>query len=358
MLGNRKFIIDTHCEVYTELKSDADEIFWDLSKHEFVPNAIYVIGREQFRLHFSVIREAINNKKISVVFSNPAEGSMTVLSQIWMYGIDDLIEQGKIIILSGGDLDPKYTNYVHENFINKCFGYKENMLAQERSSEIYTKTSKPYQFLFLNGRHRPWRKYLIDEYKKNFFIEQSLWTNLDSVTGELHFLPPEYEVDRYQNNLNIQEQGFVKKHLFGTEWGDIYINPQPYIDTYFSLVTETVFNHPYSFRTEKIWKPIFMGHPWIAVANAGYYRDIKKLGFRTYGHLIDESFDSIQDNQARLDRVKDIARDLPQQGLISFLQAAEETSKYNQQHMLELSRQVDSEFRQNFLDYVNKHFNE
>lgn len=365
MLGNRKFIVDTHCEVYEALKPVADEIFWDLKNHEFINGAIYIIGREQFRLYHSRIREAINNSKVSVIFSNPAEGSATIVSQMLMYGIDDLVEQGRIIILSGGDINPDYTNYMHENFINKCFGYKENMLAQQRSSEIYTKTSKPYQFLFLNGRFRHWRKTLIDHFKSTFFIEQALWSNLDSAQGDLHFLPPEYEVDRYHANLDVQQknintlnQGFVKTKLFGKEWGDIYINPQMYVDTYFSLVTETVFDYPYSFRTEKIWKPIFMGHPWIAVANEGYYRDIRNLGFKTYGDLIDESFDQITNNQDRLNRIITVVEDLSKQGLISFLQAAESTSKYNQQHMQELSRQTESQFLEHFLNFVKKHFNE
>jgi hypothetical protein len=61
-------------------------------------------------------------------------------------------------------------------------------------------------------------------------------------------------------------------------------------------VSETVFTYPYSFRTEKIWKPIAIGHPWIAVSNFGYYRDMHELGFKSFGHLIDEKFDLIYNN--------------------------------------------------------------
>jgi hypothetical protein len=51
----------------------------------------------------------------------------------------------------------------------------------------------------------------------------------------------------------------------------------PYIDTYFSVVTETIFDYPYTFRTEKIWKPMIMGHPFVAAANRGYYRDLHSV---------------------------------------------------------------------------------
>ena len=358
MLANRKFIVDTHCELYHELKHAADALCWDLSQHDFVPGAIYIIGREQFRLHHAKIKSAVESGIISVIFSNPAEGSETIRWQLFSYGIDELVAQGKIIVVSGGDLEPKYQNYLHENFISKCFGYQENIVAQTRTNEIYSKAHKPYQFLFLNGRHRPWRRYLIEHFKKTGLIECALWTNLDTHRGELQFLPAKYEVERYQQNLNVQAQGFVKDKLFGNEWGEVYINPDAYIDTYFSLVTETVVDYPYSFRTEKLWKPMFMAHPWIVISSRGYYRDLRNLGFKTYDHLIDESFDLIDNNQDRLDRVRDIVEDLARQDLESFLSAAEAVSKYNQQHMFELSRRIQSQFPENFYNFVSKYFNE
>ena len=101
----------------------------------------------------------------------------------------------------------------------------------------------------------------------------------------------------------LDYSGFAKYKLFNNEWGEIYLNANPYLDTYFSLVTETVFDYPYSFRTEKIWKPIAIGHPWVAVANPGFYRDMHNLGFKTFGDLVDESFDLIDNSIDRLERI-------------------------------------------------------
>ena len=104
-------------------------------------------------------------------------------------------------------------------------------------------------------------------------------------------LDKKYEYDHVVKNISL-DSGFVKHELFDNKWGDVYVKANLYLDTYFSVVTETVFEYPYSFRTEKIWKPISIGHPWVAVANCGYYRDLHNLGFKTFGNLIDESFDS------------------------------------------------------------------
>ena len=350
MLGSLRLIVDTRSEIYRDLKPWTDDIFWHLDRHEFVPDAIYIIGRNQFQAHHEIIRSAVDKKNIHVVFSNPHEGSQTVRWQLASYGIQELVRSGKILVISGGDIEPGFAHYQHETFVSKCFEYRENLEAQQH--DVASTTKKPYQYLFLNGRSRSHRRYLL----QHLPLDQALWSNLDTGNGCLNNLPPEYEVDRYCQNL-VSGTGFLKSQLFGKDWGDIYINARAYTDTYFSVVTETVFNYPYSFRTEKIWKPIFMAHPWIAVANAGYYRDMKNLGFQTYGHLIDESFDRIDNDQDRLERIKNLIIDLLSQDLDQFMTAARATSKYNQQHMLTVSQQVQTQFPQTFLKFVSQYFN-
>jgi hypothetical protein len=154
--------------------------------------------------------------------------------------------------------------------------------------------------------------------------------------------------------INLPNTGFVKNKLFNNKWGEIYLKAKPYQDTYFSLVTETVFDYPYSFRTEKIWKPVAIGHPFIAVANQGFYQDLHNLGFQTFGSVIDESFDQIENNTDRLDRIVEIVQDLCQQDLASFLDSCYNTCKYNQQLLAELGPRIRAEFPQKFLNFINK----
>ena len=101
-----------------------------------------------------------------------------------------------------------------------------------------------------------------------------------------------------------------------------------------------------------------MGHPWIAVANYGYYRDMHNLGFQTFGHVIDESFDLIENNQDRLERVSQLVRDLCQQDLASFLKECYNVCKYNQQHLAEMRIKVRAEFPERFRQFMTKYINE
>jgi len=102
-------------------------------------------------------------------------------------------------------------------------------------------------------------------------------------------------------------------------------------------------------------KPLAMGHPFIIAANAGYYRDLRNLGFKTFDGIIDESFDQIDNAQARMNRVVSVVEDLCQQDLASFLRACYNVCKYNQQHLVEIREKHRKEFPDQFFQFINQH---
>lgn len=377
MLGNRKFVIDVFGEVYDLLTPWADEEFYDFGKHDIQPGAVYLIGREQFNFNKQRICDLVEKNVIKCILSNPAEGSQTLASHCeTVHECADLIKQGRMLLIGGGNMDESWPYLLYDSFLPKIMDYKENLEAMNRSNEIFSKIRKPYKFLFLNGRTRTHRKYLRERFRLSGILDQSLWSWLDRTVGysrdislwhngldligqphDIQLLPARYEYSSYSHQVDSlsTDKQFVKYDLFNNEWGEIYINPTAYIDTYFSVVTETVFDYPYSFRTEKIWKPVAMAHPWIVAANQGYYRDMHKLGFRSFGHLIDESFDGIENSQDRIARTAEVIEDLCRQDLVEFLGAAEETCKYNQQHLSEMRIKVRREFPERFFKFLQDH---
>jgi hypothetical protein len=256
----------------------------------------------------------------------------------------------------------------------EILNYEENIQEMTRIDEIFNKQTKPYKFLFLNGRARPHRKYLYERFKQLNLLDQSLWTMLESrpsisrsfriqsgdtnlmaTPSVLQWLPAQYEVEQYQNatiNPGPADRALIKHELFNNTWGEIYLKAEPYIDTYFSLITETVVEQPWPFRTEKIAKPLAIGHPFIVASSPGYYRDLHRLGFRTFGHVIDESFDSIEHHQDRIDRIVDIVQDLCQQDLALFQTECYTVCKYNQQHLQEIAPRLQAEFPEKFFNLI------
>lgn len=370
MLNGKKIRIDGCCEIKRLLRPWTHDEFYDFGAEPILDDSVYIVGRVQLNDNREKVRAIIEKGGSNVIFANPHEGSETLRNQLRRIDLDAIARDGRLPIITGGDLEGCYHYLLYDHFLPLIHDYEENLSCISRTDEIYLKTQKPYKFLFLNGRARPHRRYLLERLEEMGLLQQSLWTWLDtSRTGNRHYrlerdgrdlldthrairlLPQHYEVSAYDVSAPITNS-FAKQELFRGDWGEIYLKAEPYIDSYFSLVTETVFDYPGSFRTEKIWKPIAMGHPWIAVANAGYYRDLRNLGFRTFDHLIDERFDAITDHVTRLERIIQVVDDLCRQDAEQFLLAARDVCKYNQQHLAHMSPKVREEFPGRFFKWM------
>ena len=75
------------------------------------------------------------------------------------------------------------------------------------------------------------------------------------------------------------------------------------VDALWNVVTETVFYYDKLHLTEKIFKPIVMKQPFMLIAAPGNLAYLRSYGFKTFEGIIDESYDLIQDNDARIDAV-------------------------------------------------------
>ena len=376
MHRGRKLVADTFSDVYTLLEPWIDHGFWAFEDFQPDPGSICVVGRKQAVEHTEKFR-SLCDSDCTMVFANTAEGSDTQISVLQMLGLGDLVRSDKLLLLSGGRLPVEYPCLLHEHFLVRVVAYQENIAAMAGVSEIFAKTKKPYQFLFLNGRARPHRKYLWHRFQELGLLDRAIWTMLEgrglsnrslqlrrsgkdlmaqSIPAES--LPIEYEVPRYRkfkDRLPTDQHHFVKFDVFDNEWGEIYIESAPYIDSYFSVVTETILSGQHSFFTEKIAKPLAQGHPWIAATNSGFYHDLRDIGFRTFDGIIDEGFDRITDDQARMDRIVDTVTDLCGQDLTSFLAACQDICKYNQQHLLEVVRHENLTFPERFFQFIDQH---
>jgi hypothetical protein len=65
------------------------------------------------------------------------------------------------------------------------------------------------------------------------------------------------------------------------------------------IVTETVFNYPYPYVSEKTLRPINCKRMFIILGPKGQLAYLKSLGIDTFGDLIDESYDEIADPETR-----------------------------------------------------------
>jgi hypothetical protein len=90
------------------------------------------------------------------------------------------------------------------------------------------------------------------------------------------------------------------EQVLGSASADI---PRCVNDSFWHVVTETVFYYNKLHLTEKIFKPIVMKQPFMLLAAPGNLAYLKSYGFKTFDSIIDESYDSIQDPDQRTEAV-------------------------------------------------------
>lgn len=130
----------------------------------------------------------------------------------------------------------------------------------------------------------------------------------------------------------------------GSENLAININTKHFHDSYISLVNETFVwdrdtNDLKIFPTEKIFKSIIMGHPFIVNAARGFLAHIRSLGYKTFSPLIDESYDDEPDYRKRIHAttrsLKQLISDMQGEQRIEIITQLYEIAAYNRQVLLD-----------------------
>jgi len=340
-----------------ELLNDTMDYVDTMSDMAQLQNKILVLDATESNNQFDLTVKLM--EKNYIIFVNTFE-SIETSDLGGLY--NDLIRQGLInfgIIGGGPGIDEVMCLNTHEMF-HVTLDDPNRLRAMEATQQIYSKNNKPFKFLFLNGRASYHRINLWKKLEKNHTLASSLhsWLSVDIGEGPdgnwvnddqrmlqneipIVLLPQEYEspwcdvagIDKiYPDNWPRYRQ--FRQQYWRNGWSAMHVVPAQYANTYFSVITETNgFKQP--FLTEKTYKSILSGHPFIIAGTAGYYRELHKLGFETFGKFIDESFDSEPDMDQRMTMIAKQVQRLCQSDLEQFLSQCEEICLYNKQHYID-----------------------
>jgi len=226
--------------------------------------------------------------------------------------------------------------------------------------ELKTTKNKPKKCLIYNRRVAPHRLIILSLLESagllkqcDYSIDLSLWEH-DSIGLELAN-GSDYDGAFYIENTEYKSKminGFfklnkIKKHTIdydniGEVWGFGFEQKQPYLNTYFSLITETLFYEHGHYISEKTFKGISHMHPFVVLGKPGILKQLKKWGFKTFSDFWDESYDDIINNSERMIKAYEISKslvnktneewDLMYEKMIPILE-------YNRNHLLSMSEE-------------------
>lgn len=129
-----------------------------------------------------------------------------------------------------------------------------------------------------------------------------------------------------------------------------------YNQTAYSVIAETNYNNHYSFFTEKIVKPILAQRLFIVFSGQHYLHNLRQLGFQTFEGIIDETYDTVEDNKLRFQLALEQIHYLfncPQQEILAKIRPIAE---YNKHLMLSTDWYADfaREFQSVLLDHTRQ----
>jgi hypothetical protein len=134
-------------------------------------------------------------------------------------------------------------------------------------------------------------------------IDPSTRVNDEFLDGRLPYVMPEQDL---RHPLLMETQGHPNY---------VFIDVDFYRHVALDLVSETVFDYPYPFVSEKTLRPIFNKRMFIMVGPPGMLQLLKSHGFETWSDIIDETYDTVQEPNTRLEMLLQEARKFCQRDL-------------------------------------------
>jgi hypothetical protein len=116
------------------------------------------------------------------------------------------------------------------------------------------------------------------------------------------------------------------------------INKEFYTNAYWNFVVETHFGQPHTtFLTEKTFKPILNLQPFIIIGCPESLSLLKFLGYKTFGHIINENYDIIKDTNSRMSKCIKLClsvADLPLEQQQKVIEMSAGQVRHNQRRFL------------------------
>lgn len=215
--------------------------------------------------------------------------------------------------------------HMHRHFKASGFNFLDSIEQYEKQKE------KEKKFLNLNNIMRPHRQALLFYLQKYNLLHEGFVSSLTWRPGPMDNV---YEED-FNSEFNFDNSQFtdfltvnnnvLKLDSLGKQASETTL----YSNSYYSLVTETHTSKDILFITEKTYKPILMGHPFMIIGNPNILSYLQRKGYFTFPELFDESYDN---RLSTKDRLKIIINNLTRD--VGFSDSVYAKLKHNQRLFL------------------------
>ena len=213
---------------------------------------------------------------------------------------------------------------------------------------------RPWRFTIFNRTHKWWRATVMADLQRAGILDHSQWSYNTEITAgndsannpieidvlKLRKTVVEIDVLKLRNTVEefINQGPYTCDNLTADQHNDHHLHVSAhYTQSYCNVILETHFDADQSggaFLTEKTFKPIKHGQPFVIVGTPGSLQALRDLGYRTFDHAIDNSYDLETDNTVRWQKILNSIQQIYAQDPDSWFKSCLDDIQHNQQHFL------------------------
>jgi hypothetical protein len=186
--------------------------------------------------------------------------------------------------------------------------YFLSYINRRQHAPTATIDARCHDFTALNRIHKWWRASVMSDLAHQGLLQNSLWSYNTAITEDDHPEDNPIRLDAvpdWPNNVQrfLAQGPYVCDSADAVQHNDHRsINTDLYTQSYCHLVIETLFDVDQSggtFLTEKTYKCMKFGQPFVIIGPVGSLAALRQSGYRVFDHAIDNRYDTIIDNTDR-----------------------------------------------------------
>lgn len=232
------------------------------------------------------------------------------------------------------------------------FYFPDHELFYWRNSVVWNEQHQPgvdphlnirnKQFTALSRIHKWWRATVMSYLHRAGLLSNSYWSyNTISMGDRPEDNPIEIwcfdNLQEYIDNF-VAHAPYSCDQLNSDEHNSHWIySPEHYQDAYCNLVLETMYDAEQSsgaFLSEKVFKPIRHAQPFIVFGTVDSLTTLRELGYRTFDHCLDNSYDQEINNTNRFIKTIEQVKKLAASDMHAWYQQCLDDVRHNQQLFL------------------------
>jgi hypothetical protein len=360
--------------------------FQNIRESKFEPDAIYLFDRHDTSLRDTMFRQCLPEEHWEH-FRNSPGTKLLIFFPDEYFNILDLREIYNTIIEKKLKTNQLYFLVMDNNFKE----FAENFFKVRGITDIHvhalnlllsgtvnpdTHPTQSFKFSALSRNYNIWRLHVYAALQEKNLLKDFIYSfhninpyvkytfEVPQLIGDLkeHWKPELNQgvldwIDNVPYNIGHAHNKHHNITYHTIKSADFHLLIESHFDPYWNFVGRrgevSIDDFSPAFPTEKTYKTMICEKPFIAFSTPYFLKGLRQLGFKTFSPYIDETYDVIENDKARVEAIVcEVERicNLPESEYTMILEKCKEITEFNKQLFLDIKKntKLNEEFL--FLD--------